>query len=70
MVQCQMMPLKVWLQTALGCNHQSFTMFGFSGTQIHDHEVEDEGSGMSALRQRSIEPHDLVYYTSASKRDR
>ena len=40
--QCQMTSLKVWLHTALGCNHQSFVcpsyslMFGCSGTQIDD----------------------------------
>ena len=28
--QCQMTPLKVWLYTALGCNHQSFACPSYS----------------------------------------
>ena len=49
--QCQMTPLKVWLHTARGCNHQSFAcpsyalMFGCSVTQYYDPEVRDESSG-------------------------
>ena len=48
--QCQMTPLKAYLHTTLGRNHQLFAcpvtalMFGCSDTQIYEPEVRDEGS--------------------------